>query len=55
MLVGAEVEVEASGTRIGQREGRTVCHRKPREVPSQAVVRAEVMEVRLASDRCCNP
>jgi hypothetical protein len=56
VLVGAEVEREASGAGIGQREGVTVHQRKPREVSLQAVVvSAGMKESRVASDRWCKP
>ena len=55
VLVGTEVEREASGAGIGQREGVMVRRRKPREVSSQAVVSAGTKEVRVASDGWCKP
>ena len=56
VLVVTEVEREASGAGIGQREGVTVRQRKPREMSSQAVVvSAGVKEVRVASDGWCKP
>ena len=53
VLVRAEVERDASGTVIGQREGVTVRRRKLREVSSQAVASTGMKEIRVVSDGWC--